>query len=315
MKSRSVLMIADVEGWAYDFIAKSISSKFRKYEASTVYFRDLINGTDSVDASEFDVVMGFFWYDMLQRGYLVENLDINKVCVTVQSHNSWLKRGLTVKQVGNLLKEYPAIGFSSNKLMEKFPSIENKFYAPTGYEPKKFYPRPLPPFEGKLKVCWAGDPETSHHGDVKGFYQHILPAIQSLDFVELITTTKANPIKHSKMGDFYSRGHLYLCMSANEGTPMPLLEAMACGRPVISTNAGIAPEVVNKQCGWLIPRTTESLIMALEESFSKINKLQSMGVEAFISVEDRVADWSAMYYEKMFDHVWDRNERISRKKV
>ena len=42
MKSRSVLMIADVEGWAYDFIAKSISGKFRKYEASTVYFRDLI---------------------------------------------------------------------------------------------------------------------------------------------------------------------------------------------------------------------------------------------------------------------------------
>ena len=80
-------MIADVEGWAYDFIAKSISGKFRKYEASTVYFRDLINGSDSVDASEFDVVMGFFWYDMLQRGYLVENLDINKVCVTVQSHN------------------------------------------------------------------------------------------------------------------------------------------------------------------------------------------------------------------------------------
>ena len=82
-----------------------------------------------------------------------------------------------------------------------------------------------------------------------------------------------------------------------------------------STNAGIAPEVVNKQCGWLIPRTTESLISALEDSFSKINKLQSMGVEAFISVEERVADWSAMYYEKMFDHVWDRNERISRKKV
>ena len=107
---------------------------------------------------------------------------------------------------------------------------------------------------------------------MNGSYQHILPAIESLDFVELITTTKANPIKHSKMGEFYSRGHLYLCMSANEGTPMPLLEAMACGRPVISTNAGIAPEVVNKQCGWLIPRTTESLISALEDSFSKINK-------------------------------------------
>ena len=308
MKSRSVLMIADVEGWAYDFIAKSISSKFRKYEATTVYFRDLIRGSDSADASEYDVVMGFFWYDMLLRGYLVENLDINKVCVTVQSHNSWLKRGLTVEEVGNLLSGYPAIGFSSEKLMSKFPNMDNGFYAPTGFEPKKFFPRPLPPFEGKLKVCWAGDPETSHHGDVKGFYQHILPAIESLDFVELITTTKANPIKHSKMGDFYERGHLYLCMSANEGTPMPLLEAMACGRPVISTNAGIATEVVDSECGWLIPRTTDDLIGALQESYKNINKLQRMGANAFKKVEDRVADWSAMYYEKMFDYVWENNE-------
>ena len=110
------------------------------------------------------------------RGCRQENLDINKVCVTVQSHNSWLKRGLTVGQVGNLLKYYPA-RFLFEQVDGEISSMENKFYAPTGYEPKKFYPRPLPPFEGKLKVCWAGDPETSHHGD-EGFYQHILPAIE-----------------------------------------------------------------------------------------------------------------------------------------
>ena len=308
MRSRSVLMVADVENWAYDIIAKSIAGKFRKYESTTVYFRDLIRGTDSVDASDYDVVMGFFWYDMLLRGHLIENLDLNKVCVTVQSHNSWLKRNLELGEVEKILEDYPAVGFSSLKLMEKFPGLGNKFYAPTGFETSKFYPRPLPAYEGKLKVCWAGDPETSHHGDVKGFYQHILPAIDSLDFVELITTTKANPIKHSKMGEFYSKGHIYLCMSANEGTPMPLLESMACGRPVISTNAGIAPEVIDENCGWLIPRTTEDLIEALEECYSKINELQRMGVNAYKNVEERVADWSAMYYEKMFDCVWEHNQ-------
>ena len=96
MKNRKVLMVADVEGWAYDIIAKSIASKFRKYEATIVYFKDIIRGTEKVDARDYDVIMGFFWYDMFIRGGLINNFDLSKVCVTVQSHNSWLKRNLTL---------------------------------------------------------------------------------------------------------------------------------------------------------------------------------------------------------------------------
>ena len=97
MKTRRVLLIADVENWAYDIIAKSIKDKFRKYECDIVYFKDMIRGNTKVDANNYDVIMAFFWYDMFVRGNLIENLDIRKVCVTVQSHNSWLKRGITTE--------------------------------------------------------------------------------------------------------------------------------------------------------------------------------------------------------------------------
>ena len=315
MKNRKVLMVADVEGWAYDIIAKSIQSKFRKYEATIVYFKDIIRGTEKVDARDYDVIMGFFWYDMFIRGDLINNFDLSKVCVTVQSHNSWLKRDLTIIETQKILDQYPAVGFCSEKLMDKFPTIKEKYYVPTGYEPRKFYPSPLPPFEGKLKICWAGDPETAHHGDVKGYYEHILPAIENMDNVELITTTKANPIKHSNMGEFYSKGHVYLCMSANEGTCMPILESMACGRAVISTNAGIAPEVINKKNGWMIPRSTDKLIIAIEECYKNMDSLQEMGAAAFKSVEERVADWSAMYYEELFDSVYEQYQNNERNLV
>jgi glycosyltransferase involved in cell wall biosynthesis len=80
---------------------------------------------------------------------------------------------------------------------------------------------------------------------------------------------------------------------------------MACGRPVISTNVGIAPEVIDESNGWIIPRRIDSLRGALEDCFDSMSSLQMMGVNAYKSVEERVSDWSAMYYEKMFDRVFD----------
>jgi len=307
MKNRKVLMIADVEGWAYDIIAKSIVNKFRKYEADIVYFRDIIKGNTIIDANDYDVIMGFFWYDMFVRGKLIKNFDLNKICVTVQSHNSWLKRNLKVSDTIKILEQYPAVGFCSEKLMNKFPNIKEKYYVPTGYDPQKFFPTPIPPFEGKLKICWAGDPETSHHGDVKGYYEHILPVIEKMENIELITTTKANPIKHGDMGKFYSKGHIYLCMSSNEGTCMPILESMACGRPVISTNVGVAPELINSENGWLIKRNAVDLMKAVNDCYENMGDLQDMGYLSFKSVEERVADWSSMYYEKLFDSVYEQN--------
>ena len=106
MKTRRVLLVADIEGWAYDIIAKSIQNKFRKYEADIVYFTDLIRGTKKVDASKYDVIFGFFWYDMFMRGKFIDNLDMAKVCVDIQSHNSWLKRNIDLDMVEKILMQF-----------------------------------------------------------------------------------------------------------------------------------------------------------------------------------------------------------------
>ena len=53
---------------------------------------------------------------------MIENLDVNKVCVTVQSHNSWLKRNLELGK-SKILEDYPAVGFSFTKANGKFAGL------------------------------------------------------------------------------------------------------------------------------------------------------------------------------------------------
>lgn len=50
-----------------------------------------------------------------------------------------------------------------------------------------------------------------------------------------------------------------------EGCPNVILEALACGRPVVATNVGGIPEIMNESCGRLVPpRDSAALAQALE---------------------------------------------------
>jgi glycosyltransferase involved in cell wall biosynthesis len=45
------------------------------------------------------------------------------------------------------------------------------------------------------------------------------------------------------MPEYYSKIDILVCASKIEGTPNPILEAMSCGVPIISTDVGIVPQV------------------------------------------------------------------------
>jgi teichuronic acid biosynthesis glycosyltransferase TuaC len=55
-----------------------------------------------------------------------------------------------------------------------------------------------------------------------------------------------------------------------EGCPNVILEALACGRPVVATNVGGIPEIMSDDCGRLVPpRDPVALAQALESTLDK----------------------------------------------
>lgn len=66
----------------------------------------------------------------------------------------------------------------------------------------------------------------------------------------------------------------------NEGLPMSILEAMACGKAIISTKVGAIPEVIKKENGILIePGDINALTMALKTYCMNEKEVKKVGKE------------------------------------
>jgi len=98
----------------------------------------------------------------------------------------------------------------------------------------------------------------------------------------------------------------YVMSSEWEGMPMVLLEASACGLPIVATNVGGNAEIVlDGQTGFLVPpKSQEALSQAMlrmmdlpEEVREKMGEQARKHIESNFSL-DRIVDcWEALYYE------------------
>jgi glycosyltransferase involved in cell wall biosynthesis len=76
--------------------------------------------------------------------------------------------------------------------------------------------------------------------------------------------------------------------SSGEGLPLVLLEAMACGLPVIATTVGGTPEIIKDGVnGFLVPpRDQRALAQTISKLLSLKNESQSLRIESRKTIED-----------------------------
>lgn len=108
------------------------------------------------------------------------------------------------------------------------------------------------------------------------------------------------------ISEYLNASDVFVMPSLWEGLPIALLEAMACGLPVVATRVGGVPEVVEDgKSGFLVelknPRgLAEKIIKTLEMSEEERKKMGERGrkiVEKKFSIEQMVKEYENLYQE------------------
>ena len=89
-------------------------------------------------------------------------------------------------------------------------------------------------------------------------------------------------IEHKDLTAIYNGASAFIYTSLRESFGIPLLEAMACGTPVISSNTSAIPEIAGEAALLVDPRNVESIsdaILQLEEDEALRNKFIERGLE------------------------------------
>jgi glycosyltransferase involved in cell wall biosynthesis len=211
-----------------------------------------------------------------------------------------------ITAVGN----YPA-----NKVKELF-GVEAKPIH-NGVDVEAFFPETIteeliPAAKGKIKLLFVGN--TTRR---KGF--DLLPQImkQLGDKFILLTTTglrvkgvsetnnivSIGKLNHQQLQKFYNYCDIFLFPSRMEGFGLTACEAMACGKPVVTTNVSSLPEIVmDGQCGYLcekdnIQQFVDSII-ALADSPSTRESIGAFNIDRvgkYFTLERMANDYIESY--------------------
>lgn len=110
----------------------------------------------------------------------------------------------------------------------------------------------------KLRVYMVGE------GPDRPQISQIIESAGARDSVHLMS-----PCAPDEVATWMAAADVVTLPSYMEGCPNVVLEALACGRPVVATRVGGIPEIMSDACGRLIPpRDTRALAEALDAALS-----------------------------------------------
>lgn len=334
----TLVLVVDVRGWAFDNIACNIGPLLAdKFQIKVVYYEDF----PSAAALMLHCIMElqpdhlhFFWRETpmnqfanprpLVRLARASQIDpatlaasVGRTVLTscVRDHLFLEDKDIKARQerIG-LLDAYAACSLKLFDIYtEKYtfkPTVEIMNGVDTGLFVPKNLSRFKRPRRRSLRIGWVGNSawgQQSADSDHKGSRSILMPALEQLghEGFNLQAVFADRQVQHrpiAQMPDYYADIDILVCVSKSEGTPNPLLEAMACGVPIVTTDVGIAREIFGPlQSAFILPdRSIASLQHALRKLIEAPSDLGSLSAENLVQVQNhqwhtRIPGWLRLW--------------------
>lgn len=229
-----VLLSVSCRGWSFDHIGQQLALRLAdRFDITLATLADIAGN------ASFDVAVSFFWHEMPRLRARLASGARHIACV--YDHASWSGESERRQFTGFINHGADLVVVGSPLLAEEVSSLVGKpvVVCQDGVDFERFPQQPLPE---TFAVGWTGN-EHIRAGDHKGVGL-IREAAQRAG-IPFVIQGYDDRVPQAKMAEkFYRRISAYVCASLSEGTPNPVLEALACGRPVVSTAVGLVPQLV-----------------------------------------------------------------------
>ena len=316
-----VLLCPDQPSWAFDNIATNIERFAGPNKISKLFMQDVIgNETQFFQAlflKRIDLCH-IFWREDLFYLLHPETIDksarqlgleyetvvraINSCAFTTSIYDHLFCSSVDIQKRRSGFAMVDGYTVSSAKLQSIY-AAQPDIPAPDriisdGVDVEQFHPSEAGPTNGRAAIGWAGNSAWGSQNrslDIKGFHRLFQPMMDELNARGLAAEAKVadpqiNRIRFEDMPEFYRQLDVFVCTSSIEGTPNPVLEAMACGIPVVSTDVGIVPEIFGDlQKRFIIENpTAENFADAVAELINNQQLYQQISRQN----RSRALDWS-----------------------
>ncbi len=332
MEKKKIALIIDTEGWAFDNIAHQLKNNLTEFDIDIIpgrifegnmiklflfgedydlmhfLWRGYLTLIDRAEMHNYIEALGMSFEKFKQKYILNKNITFS-VCdeLYLSGDDEW-----RTEETMKYGKEYFVTSKRLYNIYQQF-SKKPQMVIHDGVDLQKYIPENLDRFKNieAVRIGWTGNSkfkDSEGDSDMKGVEGIIKPAIEELQregySVELnLADRNIKMIPQEEMPKFYNSIDLYVCASKTEGTPLPIIEAMAMGVPVISTDVGIVSEAVG-ECNKkyiLKERTKEDLKNAIKSIIKNKQDFEEISKENIEKVKQW--DWKviAQQYKEFFE--------------
>ncbi len=281
------------------------------YDLIHVFWREYLGLIDSPLLVEYARRLGMD-YDTFATRY------ISEACITTAVYDHLFSDPASIAKrrhiYNSLTAGYHVASRRLDRLYHSFDGLRPpRALIEDGVDTELFRPANLGRLETvadrEIALGWVGNSGwTAEVEDFKGVHTILKPAVEQLRAegvpvrLEMADRQQAF-IPHAEMPDYYAGIDIYVCASKIEGTPNPVLESMACGVPVISTDVGIVPEVFGRRQAEFIlaERSVECLKAAIRRFFAAPSLFTELSRENLASI----SGWSWSHQVRKFGAFFD----------